>query len=334
MKVLRLTVIVLMMILVGLMFTACSSKNMLDQKKTMGYKLQARYYPIDNPVIKKIANHTYPEAFDNDGKRHAWKALGGDSGGKILSDTTTECAKKEKCIDISTVNYIMTESPCIWPYKNYYAVVGVCWNATNRGLFYTGKTVHKIKFYPIIEKMYGTYGLDYNTPCWHNLHPFKCKEARKKYAWSKCLKSVKENEPWESTASPLKDLQVPDPRIELYYRYAQKVEASDLKATPNIEQEYLEQLFELNIRERLGSISDEKKKQLMDIDKKFREQRMVVSTKEKKNLESFDHEAYMNELNIQINNELDAYADVLSDDEYFKLFGAKKGERFDIRDSQ
>ncbi len=322
----------------ALLLTACSSKSggpeaLAAPTKQMGHKLQARYYPLSNPVIGKVANHTYPEAFDDEGDRHAWKALGGDSGGKVLSDTTTECDKTEGCVDISTVNYIMTESPCIWPYKDYYAVVGVCWNATNRGLFYTGKTVHNIKYYPVIEKMYGTYGLDYNSACWHNLHPFKCKDAREKYAWTKCLASVRKHEPWRAeSALSLKSSSGYDPRIELYYRYRKTSESEDVKAAAAGESEYLEKLFELNIKERLGDISDAKKQQLMAIDRRFREERTTLSAGEEKGSETFDHEAYMDALNRQINSELNAYSKVLSDEEYLKLFGASKEESFDIRD--
>ncbi len=116
----------------------------------IGNELQAYNYPVLHTVGFTIPiYHTYPVGHTNDGKRMACNALGGDTGGTVLADTTTKCGKN--CIDISTVNYVLTKAPCMWPVFPYYGVVGVCWNATNRGLYYTGKTVHNIPFYMVIE---------------------------------------------------------------------------------------------------------------------------------------------------------------------------------------
>ena len=269
---------IVMIVLIGFMFNACTLKSPSTQENAMsqhqmGNQLDARFYPLGGKVMQKIAHHTYPEAFDDAGERYAWKALGGDSGGDILSDTTTKCDPNGTCIDISTVNYIMTQAPCIWPYEHYYAIVGVCWNATNRGLYYTGKTVHNVPFYALIEKVFGTYGLDTNSACWYSLSPSRCEEGKKKYAWSQCLTKVQEEMPWggekmttlKSTATPI------DPRIALYQDYMKK---SNTDSMPNtLESDYLKKLFELNIKEKLGDISQEKKAILLQIDQQYRDKR-------------------------------------------------------------
>ena len=325
-------------VLVGFMLSACSLKSTTNKESApiqhqMGHQMDVRYYPLDNPVLKKIAHHTYPEAFDDDGQRYAWQALGGDSGGNVLADTTTKCEQNGTCIDISTVNYIMSQEPCIWPHKNYYAVVGVCWNATNRGLYYTGKTVHNVPFYTIIEKVYGTYGLDTNSACWYNLNPFKCEEGKKKYAWSQCLTKVQENMPWsakKATNLEKSSLKPIDPRIELYHDYVQKTNEKGM--TASFEDDYLKKLFELNIKEKLGDISQERKAILFKIDQQYRIKR---AGSDKGGLKStsaeLEQQHYLDTLNQLLNEELKEYQKVLSDEEYFKLFGASKSETFDIR---
>ena len=326
---------IILMILISFIFNACSMKSTAEQENASthlkGDKIDVRYYPLKTPVLKYFANHTYPEAFDKDENRHAWKALGGDSGGKVLSGTTTKCPQGSGCIDISTINYIMTEEPCIWPYKNYYAVVGVCWNATNRGLYYTGKTVHNIPHYVLIEKMYGTYGLDTNSKCWHNPQPRKCKDAKEKYAWSKCLKKVTNDMPWsvEKSNKLKSSTNQIDPRIELYDNYINNLQ---LKGAQDQEQIYLQKLFELNIKEKLGIIPADKKNKLLEIDKKYRENRSkTANTMAKSKDETFNQEEYLNNLNTLINDELGEYKEILTDKEYMKLFGASKDQKFNIK---
>lgn len=316
-----------MIVLVGFMLSACSLKSPSDPKSAdtphqMGVQMDVRYYALGGKWMQKIAHHTYPEAFDANGTRYAWQALGGDSGGDVLADTTTTCDKDGACIDISTLNYIMTEAPCIWPREHYYAVVGVCWNATNRGLYYTGKTVHNVPFYALIEKVYGTYGLDTNSACWYNLNPFRCEEGKKKYAWSQCLTSVQQKMPWSAKAL-LKQSQ--NPRIELYHHYLQNANTND---TSTSEEAYLKKLFELNIQEKLGEISQEHKEALLKIDQKHRTKRAQMSQNALQTTPEIDH---FNTLNQLFNEELEEYKQVLSDEAYLKLFGAPKSVTFDIR---
>jgi len=319
-------------VLVGFMVSACSLKNpsaekSVDNQHQMGNQMDVRYYPLGGKWLQKIAHHTYPEAFDANGTRYAWKALGGDSGGDVLADTTTQCEQSGTCVDLSTLNYIMTQEPCIWPHQDYYAIVGVCWNATNRGLYYTGRTVHNVPFYAIIEKVYGTYGLDTNSACWYSLNPARCEEGKKRYAWSQCLLKVQEEMPWSAqkvTDSSPNSAKPVDPRIELYHDYIQKSNANTLPIS--LENDYLKKLFELNIQEKLGEIAQEKKAILLTIDQTYRIKRAgsLAST-------TFDHQRYLDTVNQLINEELQAYQKVLNDEEYLTLFGAPKSVTFDIR---
>lgn len=291
---------------------------------TLGNKLTVYNCPLKKPVLKKVAVHTYPVAIGNDDKRWAWKALGDDSCGTVLDDTTTECGKD--CIDISTVNYVMSETPCIWPYDPYYAVVGVCWNATNRGLYYTGKTVHKVKYYAVIESYFGTYGLDTDSKCIRQ----KCKDGRKLYAWSKCKKTTKQNYPWEGKS--LSELtsagEVVNPRIRLFERYFgdqadQTLSALDADAR---QAQYLTDLFDLNIDEKLGvEFSVEKRGQLHAI------RLQMADTLHNLQVPDDNHELYLEQMNAAINVALQNFAKILTDEEYFRLFNASKHEVFDIR---
>jgi hypothetical protein len=331
---------IVLIVLLGFMLNACSFKSSsnkesvpVQQEHQMGKQLDARYYPLGGKLMQKIAHHTYPEAFDDNGTRYAWKALGGDSGGNVLDDTTTQCDQNGTCIDISTLNYIMTEEPCIWPHEHYYAIVGVCWNATNRGLYYTGKTVHNVPFYTLIEKVYGTYGLDTNSACWYSLNPLRCEEGKKKYAWSQCLTKVQKDMPWsgEKTTNLKSSLKPTDPRIELYHNYLNK--GSNKKGmSSSLEDDYLKKLFELNIQEKLGIISEEKKAILFKIDRQYRIKRAGSDKGSLKSTSAeLEQQHYLDTLNQLFNEELKEYQKVLSDEEYLKLFGAPKSETFDIR---
>ena len=294
--------------------------NISGDKHLMGNKLEVRNYPVNG--LEWVAVHTYPEAFDDNDKRYAWPALGGDKGGDVLDDTTTECQGKE-CIDISTVNYIMSEAPCIWPVKDFYAVVGVCWNATNRGLYFTDKTVHKVKFYSLVESWFGTYGLDKDSWCWRN----KCKEGKKLYGWSKCLKAVKENYPWQGQTTMNKMAISLNPRIRLYQEYYG--DATNTKyANFNSEEKwfsYRQALVKLQIEERLPQISKSTRYKILAIHAEMIEQmdkqNAVKQAKE-------NHALSLPELNTYFNNVLEKYKKVLSNEEYQAFFGAEKSEVF------
>lgn len=306
-----------------ILLPACSAKKVTAMKPhDMGRKMDVRYYPVDKPIIKYIANHTYPEVFTNNEERKAWPALGGDKGGKELKDTTTECDKD--CIDISTVDYIMSHDPCIWPNKPYYGVVGVCWNATNRGLYYTNKTVHEIPFYSVVETWFGTYGLDTDSFC----GPFSstCKEGRKLYAWTKCRKAVEKNYPWQASSASLQES--PNPRIMLYNKYYVAPPDAGLKSLSAKDKsfQYLQDLLSLQLTEKLdGSVIKKKSEIILGIHKKWFD---IISRIE---IINDDHDKYLDDLNEAFNKQLDEYRKILTDEEYEKLFNSTKEQSFDIK---
>jgi outer membrane PBP1 activator LpoA protein len=72
---------IVMIVLIGFVLSACSFKSPSDKESAnnqhqMGNQLDARFYPLGGKVLQKIAHHTYPEAFDDNAERYAWKALG------------------------------------------------------------------------------------------------------------------------------------------------------------------------------------------------------------------------------------------------------------------
>lgn len=279
----------------------------------MGRRLDVRDRPVQTPVISEFAMHTYPEAFDNNSLRHAWGALGGSDGGDVLNDTTIECSSGN-CIDISTINYIMSEAPCIWPVKPYYAVVGICWNATNRALYFTGKTVHNVKYYNIIEWWFGTYGLDDKSLCLTNT----CRQGRELYGWGKCLSAVNKNYPWQGKSELL--MAAPNPRVKLYNKYYGPTAGSFRDESTWVR--YLEELVDLQINEKLPGLTTDKRNRIRAIHKSMLQQKSRLG------LSSEDHVQYRQGLESSFNNALEECRKVLSDEEYKKFFGAEKRERF------
>lgn len=281
----------------------------------MGHRLNVRDYPAHITVIQELgAVHTYPEAFEKNENRHAWGALGGHEGGNVLGDTTTECMADQKCIDISTVNFILSESPCIWPVKPYYAVVGICWNAANRGLFYTQKTVHNVKYYNIVEWWFGTYGLDDGSLCFTNT----CRQGRELYGWSKCLSAVNEKSPWQG--KPIAP-QSGNSRINLYNRYYGPT-AGSFK-NENTWVRYLQDLVDLQMNEKLPGLSADKRSRIRAIHSSMlqRNNQLVLLANE-------NPDQYRKNLEDALNRALDEVRKVLTDEEYKVFFGAGKSERF------
>lgn len=289
---------------------------------TLGKELMAYEIPVRHKIAKYVAMHTYPVAFDNNGIRFAWEALGSKTGGTALPGTTTRC--EEDCIDITTIDYIMTESPpCIWPYKGFYGVVGVCWNAANRGLYYTGKTVSKVKFYPIIEAIYGTYGLDNNSFCARE----KCRKGRDLYGWSRCLQAVEELYPWQGQErGELAAGGTPtDPRIALFENYFFEGTARTGN-NPDRQALYMRELFDININENLGiDFRPEARRYLHAIRLHAAEMVRFVD------FDNDDQSTYLQEINNIINLALSDISNELSDDEYYSLMGTRKDDIFDIR---
>lgn len=129
----------------------------------------------------------------------------------------------------------------------------------------------------------------------------------------------------------------PNPRIELYKKhiaqYNDKNISNITKSHTNIKKiDYLSELLKINIEEKLGENFDEDmKKQLLDIHKKHQQIRKLGSITKSKSNNDMDHEEYLQDLNRMINNQLDDYKKILSDQEYKKLFGATKNEKFNIK---
>ena len=279
----------------------------------MGRRLDVRDRPVSAPVISEFAKHTYPEAFDDRNARHAWGALGGSDGGDVLNDTTIECVSG-KCIDITTIDFIMSQAPCIWPVKPYYAVVGICWNATNRGLYFTGKTVHNVKYYNIVEWWFGTYGLDDGSRCLTNT----CKQGRELYGWTKCLNAVNNKAPWQGKSELL--TAAPNPRVKLYNKYYGP--AAGTFRDENTWFRYLQDLVDLQINEKLPYLHAEKQKRIREIHKN------MLQNKTRANLTSENASQYQQGLESLLNSVLEECRKVFTDEEYKKFFGAEKRERF------
>ena len=295
------------------------NKDTQNINHTIGSILFAKKRPIEEPVISKVADHTYLVAVDNNNLEHKWKALGGDTGGETLDGTMTN---KKDSIDITSVDYMMTKAPCIWPME-YYAVVGVCWNACNRGLYFTGKTVHNIKFYALVEHWFGTYGLDDDSTCWRK----KSKEGRKLYSWSKALKAIKENAPWMASHKPDAIMATSEnARVRLYHEfYGETAQTFNVSLSDgNKWFAYLQRLVSLGLQEALGEISSDKEKKMLEA------HRMIVIEPLKMKTFLTEREDISEEefVEQQLGDLLELYKEILSDTEYQALFLASKSDIF------
>ncbi len=270
-------------------------------------KLYVEHLPIDVKILGKVAEHTYLVAKKNDNifSKH-WAAFGRDSGGELLKDTMFN---EENGIDYNTINYIMTEPPCIWPKYPYYAVVGVCWNACNRGLYFAHKTVHKIKFYSIVEGWFGTYGLDIDSICTRKIS----KKGRELYNWTKERKAIADNFPWHGkTFADALMIKSENPRIRLYHEYFGDV-AKNENITLQAEDRwinYLQDLLKLHLKETLIKIEDERVDTLLDA-----------------------HKTQFNLMHLEENNSnelLKVFKKHLNDEEYKLVFNADKTEIFHL----
>ncbi|MCK5818091.1 MAG: hypothetical protein KAH18_02335 [Psychromonas sp.] len=219
----------------------------------------------------------------------------------------------------------MSKSPCAWPRYPFYGVVGVCWNLTNRALYYTGKTVHNVQFYPIIEDYFGTYGLDDNSTC---LSPL-CMKGREKFSWSTCKRATKANFPWQGKKlNLLTGKKGIDPRIALYNKYYSKNKVAELQgiAPKELRKRYLASLMDLNINEHLGANFPEARRAvLQDIRLKLQDRLNGLE------VSAATHKDYLDEFNLAVNQSLDGYRAVLSEKEYEKFMNASKKEVYDVR---
>ncbi len=318
--------------------------------ETRGHTMYVNHLPVKAEILEYVAYHTYPVVLGHQaGDRYAWGSLGGDTGGSELEDTRIECKDNEGCIDLETVSYIMSQEPCAWPgsFPRFYATVGVCWNLTNRGLYYTGKTVHKIPQYFLVETYFGTYGLDDNSTCFSSI----CREGRNRYGWNKCKQAVEAFHPWlggQTNGSRVqtalsqngweKNPSIPrddvDPRITIYDEFfaesSEKQNASpenqeeQISAEPDEDRQlaYLQRLLELNIRENIGAISQDQLRRMLDA-----HYEMYYALKSIEANSGEEYIAYFNEL---ANNTLNRYKEILGMENYLKLMNQTKDSPFDL----
>lgn len=285
-------------------------------KHKLGEKLYVEHLPLAG-AKGKVAEHTYLVAEDNKGLETHWAAFGRADGGKLLMDTLID---QKSSIDIDSVNYMMTKAPCMWPKNPFYAVVGVCWNACNRGLYFTHKTVHNIKHYHAVEMYYGTYGLDDDSWCWSKI----AKKGRKLYSWTKALEAIRENCPWQGMAINQNIMaKSENSRIRLYHEYFGDT-AHEMHKALNPEtrwKQYLQDLNKLHLEDKLPNLHPEKIVKIQDIHANRLEKMHAPNNID----EELDHamhvETHLNEL-------LDECKTILTDEEYKELFNADKDEIF------
>jgi hypothetical protein len=119
-----------------------------------------------------------------------------------------------------------------------------------------------------------------------------------------------------------------DPRILLFDRYFGDRADKALRALdPNTRQtQYLKDLFDLNIDDKLGKdFNFEKRSMLHAI-------RLQLSDSlNSPQIQDDNHDFYLEQLNKIINNALNKFSEILSDEEYLLFFSASKDEVFDIR---
>lgn len=285
-------------------------------------KLYVKHLPVDIPVVDWFAEHTYLVAEKKDGQRQVkWKAFGGDSGGSVLDDTTFEHVNG---VDINTLNYVMEEYPkgILWPKNPFYATVGVCWNACNRGLYFVHKTVHKIKFYIVIETYFGTYGLDDDSTCFTDL----CKEGRRLYSWTKTRREVARNHPWQGFSfNDFSMAKSENYRIKVYHEFFGDSAKKEYKILEPEDRwfNYLQRLLKLHLRIMIPEINETRINLLLNI-----------HSESLGGLYSIDRKAnadnMISHIEEQGNNMLERFKKELTDEEYKKVFNADKSEKFSI----
>ncbi len=315
-----------------------------------GISMTAMYDDIQASMVAGVVvKHTYPMV-DEGGVYHSWGALGRNTGGDGLAGTRTVC-EEEACIDLETVAYIMTEEPCIWPKRRFYNVAGVCWNATNRGLYYTNKTVYRIPFYTAILALHGTYGIDDDSWCWTDV----CDEARRRFSWDACLDAVEAIYPWQggtfrSQSQMEQDHYQPNqkampatlnnPEIALYERYRSKNKINRLETgladstnekgledeRKELRLEYLQDLLKLNIERFLGGVSDDELGSLL-----MAHRIMYQSFSEINNNSDAGRLA---QSNIIMNTMLQTFKSILGMDRYLQLMNLETDSAFDIESYQ
>lgn len=270
--------------------------------------------------------HTYVRIDGYNDKSYAWGAFGDNEGGEPLADTTTTC-EDGSCIDAHTVAYMMHRLPCRWPTAAY-AQAGVCWNLTNRGLYYTGKTVHNVTNYAVIEGLFGTYGGDGSVV--RDLLEPGAEIDDYLFSMNQCLTNQRENAPWtghDFLSDVNRDLGASEvnPRVRLYQDYFQGIENRSLSAGDR-QRAYLSDLFELNIRENVAEIDEGTVAQLLEIHGVYLDRFAAIDRS--------DHATYLDKFNATMLQQMQEYLDLLGDKRYRQLMNLPEDApiSFDIKE--
>lgn len=285
--------------------------------------IKAKKVKIKKPWFSSVIYHTYLEIDGYNKETYAWGAFGGNSGGDIVEGTERKCDEGETCIDSNTVAFMMHSNPCKWP-VGAYARVGVCWNLTNRGLYYTDTTVSDVPYWIVIEGLFGTYG---------GGNASSTDPLSFLYSMDRCLEAQRSDAPWEgkdfrgaeSRAARNQPKISRNPRIALYDEYH-----SNNKITRNVDKadnefEYLLKLFKLNISENLGDIDSNLLDALLTIHK---EHYLLFNE-----IDTEDQDAYIESFNALMDEQLSEYKRVLGDKDYSKLMNieSESESTFDLK---
>jgi len=259
---------------------------------------------------KSPADHTYVKAMKENGACEAWPCFGRDSGGKVLLDTDSEIPGDA----VDVVGRLVDTPPCKWP-DHFYLIIGVCHQLANRGLYYTGDTVHRARMYRWSSTIYNTYGA--------------CFWPLKKYCVERCLEHVS---PWPQAISARRKGAPVSPEFIIYRKYHQvMLQSWDAETYPAVYRGYQDALFRYYVDDRLGRDFSREKASML---KKHRDETLEAkAVLDRKMLEVGMRglEDMIGQYNSLYNTMLIRSGEWLTEKEFFDFFGLKKGVRIDVR---
>ena len=266
------------------------------------------------------ADHTYVKLVDGKGGCYSCGCFGARSGGKYLDLTRSDTFEK----NFKTIIYMASTPPCKWKWI-FYPAVGTCHQLANRGLYHTGKTVRKARWYGFTSLIYNTYG-DIKTLFLLGYHMRLC--IRKAGPWQPGVP-----QPCDATIKSLTTISNFEKLIFDKYFGAETIE---LKRN-NLKQKYRryrDEWLMTNIAVRLGPKYPAIK---ADEIKKIRDD--MLAEKEKLDMELVETENLTDDLlgryNKLFNYYLDMYREKIFDrrkkEEFERFFDMGYKEEFDIR---